>query len=128
MSGLTILSSVFKALKFIWPFIAEMFFAGRSIKQIIIENKFALFLIIFLASSLFLNYISFSKIYEIAIARRENDVQKKVLDNKAKKDKPTVEEPYPPNSPAPSSSTPSGTMDPHETVRQRLERIYRADK
>lgn len=126
MSGLTILSSVFKALKFLWPFIAEMFFAGKTIKQIIIENKFAVFLTIFLISSLFLNYISFSKIYEIAIARRENDVQKKVLDSKAKEDKSTTEEPYPPNPASPSSSTPSGVTDPHETVRQRLERIYKS--
>jgi hypothetical protein len=110
----------------VWPFIAEMFFAGKSIKQIIVENKFAVFLTIFLVSSLFLNYVSFSKIYEIAIARRENDVQKKVLDNKAKKDKPAVEEPYPPSPSSPSSSMPAETVYPHETVRQRLERIYKS--
>lgn len=124
MSGLTILSSVFKALKFIWPFIAEMFFAGKSLRQIVTENKLAIVLIVFLVFSLFLNYVSFSKIYEIAISRRENEAEKKILKDKAKKDEPVIEEPHP--SISSSSSAPPEVTDAHKAVSQRLERIYKS--
>jgi hypothetical protein len=121
MSGFTILASVFKALKFIWPFIAEMFFAGKNLKQILMENKLAIVLLVLLLFSIFLNYASFSKVYELAIARRENDPQKKILKDRVEKDKSVAEEPRPP------SSAPSEGLDPHEAVRQRLEHIYKSN-
>ena len=127
MSGFTILMSVFKALKFVWPFITEMFFASKSLKQIIMDNKLAIVLLVFLVSSLFLNYLSFSKIYEIAVARRENDIQKKVLKNKAQNDKPVAEEPPPPNS-LPAASEPAEIINPHDNLRKRLENIYKSEK
>lgn len=124
MSGLTILTSVFKALKVLWPFIAEMFFAGKSLKQIVMENKMVISLLTLLILSVLLNYFSFSKIYEIAIARRESDVQQKVLENKPPKDQPVAEGPPRSDQTTPSIITTNEIEDPHIKVRNRLEHIY----
>lgn len=111
-------TAIIKALRFLWPFVAEMFFAGKSFKQIVVENKFVVFLLLLLMGSALLNYLSFSKIYEIALARREDDTPHEVRRNKSP-EKPVATQPLPPNS-APSSPA----ADPHEMVRQRLSEIY----
>ena len=54
--------------KAIWPFVSEMFFGGKSIKEVVLANKLISFLLVCLGLSLFLNYVSFAKIYELAVA------------------------------------------------------------
>lgn len=125
MSLLTFLQTVFKALKFLWPFIAEMFFAGKSAKQIVLENKFAFFLVLLLALSFTVNYVTMSKIYEIAMIRsRDNDPNQNKSGSKGPTDKPVATEPYPPP-PKPVDPTGASDFDPHHHVRDRLEKIYR---
>lgn len=115
---------IIKALRFLWPFVAEMFFAGKSFKQIVLENKLIAFLLLLLIGSILLNYLSFSKIYEIALARREDDGPHEVRRNKAP-EKPVATQPLPPKpSPASSATEDESHQDPHERVRQRLQEIY----
>lgn len=113
--------AVLKALKFIWPFIAEMFFAGKTFKQLVVENKFVTFLIVLLMGSVVLNYFSFSKIYEIAVARREEDNGSEVRNQKPR-DNPVPTLPHPPKDK--SSTAGNDTSHAHEDVRQRLHEIY----
>ncbi len=113
---MTTFTIVFKALRFLWPFIAEMFFAGKSLKQIVMENKLVVFLLTLLFCSIFLNYLSISKIYEIAIARREEEPY--VVRKNQSSDKPEPTEPYPPKKSG-------GNAPDHRTeVQNRLKEIY----
>jgi len=116
------LTAIIKALRFLWPFIREMFFAGKSLKQVLVENKFVVCLIVILVGSMLLNYLSFSKLYEIALARREDDGPTEVHRNKPP-EKPVATQPLPPAS-TPSSAKGKKTQVPHENVRHQLEEIY----
>lgn len=58
-------------IKALWPFISEMFFGGKSIKDVILANKLISFLVLLLGLSFFLNYVALGKIYDIALARQK---------------------------------------------------------
>ena len=116
------LKAIIKALRFLRPFIREMFIAGKSLKQVVVENKFVVCLIVILVGSMLLNYLSFSKLYEIALARREDDGPTEAHRNKPQ-EKPVATQPLPPAS-TPSSAKGKKTQEPHENVRRQLEEIY----
>ena len=118
---MTTLMTLLKAFRFLWPFITEMFFAGKTFKQIVVENKFVSLLIVLLMGSVTLNYLSFSKIYEIAIARREEDNGSEIK-NKKNRDKPLPTIPRPPKDE--SSTVDSDSQPAHDDVRRRLREIY----
>lgn len=77
------LLGVLRSLIWIWPFISEMFFAGKSFKVILKEHWFIAILLVFLALSLFINYVSLSKI-NMYITSDSKYSSKPVIDNKQK--------------------------------------------
>ncbi len=86
-------------LKAVWPFVSEMFFAGKSLKEVILANKFLTFLLVVLGLSLSLNYFSLGKIYDLAISRREENSKQGASKPPLGKQN-TPGEPYPPASAA----------------------------
>lgn len=46
----------FKILAMIWPFVREMFFGNKNLRQILKENKFRVVVLVILTSSMGLNY------------------------------------------------------------------------
>lgn len=46
----------FKILAMIWPFVREMFFGNKNLRQILKENKFRVVVLVILVSSMGLNY------------------------------------------------------------------------
>lgn len=112
------LTVLFKGLMSIWPFIKEMFFAGKTTKEIILQNKLAAVLLLLLLLSALLNYVTLGKIYEIAVNRRPDP-------------KPPVSAPANPAS-APVQSSTASEAEAHaqrlERTRQRLREIYGDDE
>ena len=106
-------------LKAIWPFVSEMFFAGKSLKEVILANKFLSFLIVVLALSLSLNYFSLGKIYDLALARREENAKQGT--SKPPLGKNPVIEPLPPASAASAASAP----DREKEIRDKLKDVFR---
>ncbi len=121
-----------KALTSIWPFIREVFFAGKTNKQIVLENKLAIFLAIILSFSIFTNILLLGRIYEIVLEKRKTQQ----IQNP-----PVVTEPIvpvvPPNLPAekpnnkPNNTAPNTPQKPpppddgYDEIRKRLGDIYR---
>lgn len=70
--------NILKSLIWIWPFLSEMFFAGKPFKTILKEHWVAFALLFFLALSLVVNYISVAKIYRIAstVGQQQKQVPK----------------------------------------------------
>jgi len=66
---------MFDLIKAIWPFVSEMFFAGKSLKEVVLSNKLLSALILMLTLSLLLNYFSLGKIYDMASKRREESIK-----------------------------------------------------
>lgn len=107
-------------LKAIWPFVSEMFFAGKSLKEVVLANKFLTFLIVLLAMSLSLNYFSLGKIYDLALARREENSKQGT--SKPPLGKTPVLEPLPPAS---SASSPTSDQEREEQLRKKLKDIFK---
>ena len=112
------LTVLFKGLTSIWPFIKEMFFAGKTTKEIVLENKLAVLLLMLLAVSVLLNYVTLGKIYEIAVNRRPEA-------------KPPVTAPAPTSS-APAAQAAASEAEAHtlriERTKKRLREIYGDDE
>ena len=118
------LISLAKAFMTIWPFIKEMFFADKSLKQIILENKFVVLLLAILFVSILLNYLSFSKIYQLAVARREDDGSVHAHQDKSRENPiPTLPKKPNKNASSPDAAA-SHLRDHHDYVRDRLDQIY----
>ena len=62
---MNILIGIIRTVVWIWPFISEMFFAGKSFKILLKENWGKAIVTVFLLFSMFLNYVAFVKIYKI---------------------------------------------------------------
>lgn len=104
-------------IKAVWPFVSEMFFAGKSLKEVILANKLLSVLIVVLGLSLSLNYFSLGKIYDLAIARREeNSKQGASKPPLGKQDTPG--EPHPPASAASASSR-------EQEIKDRLKDVFK---
>ena len=71
MSGATRYSALASLFKYLWPFVKDTFFKGQDVKEIVLQNKLVIVLLIALAFSFLLHYASFSKIYEYAIFHRK---------------------------------------------------------
>lgn len=65
------IATILRILISIWPFVREMFFAGKSAKQIAQENKGTVVLLVALGLSLALNWVSIRKFMEIAAIREQ---------------------------------------------------------
>jgi hypothetical protein len=65
------MGSLLKIAIALWPFIKEMFFAGKSVKQVVMENKLLTFVLFMLAFSVILNFLSFGKLIDIAVTRSD---------------------------------------------------------
>lgn len=59
----------------IFPFVREMFFPGKTTKEVVKENKLAVALAILLACSAFLNYYMVKRVYEIAMERKSEHAE-----------------------------------------------------
>lgn len=75
-----------RSLQWIWPFISEIFFESKPLKQIIKENKlvFALLFVLFL--SLLLNYSSMTTIHKIVNGKPQEASQEVKKDPKVHDD------------------------------------------
>ena len=69
------LINILKSLIWIWPFLSEMFFAGKPFKTILKEHWAVFALMFFLVLSLVVNYISVAKIYRIASSVGQQEKQ-----------------------------------------------------
>lgn len=65
------LGATFRFLKALWPFLSEMFFADKSLMDVVRANKMLVAMLTVLCLSLTVNFFSISKIFEIASSRRE---------------------------------------------------------
>jgi hypothetical protein len=106
-----------KILSTLWPFVKEMFFAGKSVKDIILDNKMMVTLLVALALSIALNWITIGKIMEIAVARREDAESPQ----NSKRPEPPTPVPGPPD---PTASAPSSS-DVYQDTRKALDDIYK---
>lgn len=107
-----------KILAAIWPFVREMFFEGKTTKQIAKENKLTIVLLAILFLSLSVNWISFRKFMEIA-SLREHDAQTQRAKDDTKKD---VIEPPKKN---PQESQPASANDIYNATRQKFDEMYK---
>lgn len=112
MSLLTIL----KTITSLWPFFKEMFFEGKSVREVMMKNKLVAVLVLALFGSIALNYISFSKIFEIAMARKDHTA--KVLENKQDKKEVSTAPPL-------ASSQPGDSEENYNEAVARLQKLYR---
>lgn len=111
---------MFDLIKAIWPFVSEMFFAGKSLKEVILANKLLSALILVLTLSLMLNYFSLGKIYDMAAKRREETVKQGT-------NKPPVVKPSnssEPLLPASAASSPD-SISSQEENRKKLKDVFR---
>lgn len=112
----------------LWPFIREMFFAGKSVKQVILENKMLVFLICMLVFSVTLNFVSFGKLIDIAVARRDDQGQS--VERTKTMDKPVVTGPPPQKAASTPAAGASAVGEDAEAIRQyeetrrELEKLY----
>lgn len=112
----------------LWPFIREMFFAGKSVKQVILENKMLVFLISMLVFSVTLNFVSFGKLIDIAVARRDDQSQSS--ERTKTTEKPVVTGPPPEKAASTPAAGASEASDDAEAIRQyeetrkQLEKLY----
>lgn len=104
-------------LKAIWPFVSEMFFAGKSLKEVVAANKFLTFLVVLLGLSLSLNYFSVGKIYDLAIARREEN-------SKQGTSKPPLGKQSTPGEPARPASAASAP-DREQEIKNKLKDVFK---
>jgi hypothetical protein len=105
-----------KIITTLWPFVRELFFAGKSVKEIILGNKMVVFLLAVLLLSITLNWITIGKIMEIAVARRDDA---EIAKNRNKPD----QKPVPTGPPDPASSPSSS--DVYSATRKALDDIYK---
>lgn len=75
-----------RSLQWIWPFISEIFFESKPLKQIIKENKFVFALLIVLSLSLLLNYSSMTTIHKIVNSKPQEISKEVKKDSKARND------------------------------------------
>lgn len=75
-----------RSLQWIWPFISEIFFESKPLKQIIKENKFVFALMVLLFLSLLLNYSSMTTIHKIVNGKPQETSQEVKKDPKVVKD------------------------------------------
>lgn len=113
------LTVLLKGLTTFWPFIKEMFFAGKTTKEIVLQNKLAVLLLMLLAVSVLLNYVTLGKIYEIAVGRRSTEPSAPITAPAT----PASAVPAPPVASAPESQA-----ERIERTRQRLREIYGDDE
>lgn len=99
--------SLLKMLYSCLPFIKEMFFDGQDLKQLMMKNKLVAVLIIALISSIFINYVSISKIFQIAV--HQNII--------------TVTKPAAPASAAASAASHKNSASHNESI-ERLRKLY----
>ena len=103
--------------KAIWPFVSEMFFHGKSMKDVILANKMLSFILLLLLASVSLNYMALGKIYDIAVSRREENAKQGA-------GKPTLGTPHqvtePPNAASAASSPTSNNQDDELAKRREL--------
>ncbi len=112
--------------KALWPFLSEIFFGGKSIKEVVLKNKLTTFLLVVACASIFLNWTLLGKFYDIAVARREERAKEVAT-------KPVQEKPHAPGDlipPSQASSAPVGASSPDkiredELRRQRLKDIFK---
>lgn len=109
------LVAIIKGLVSLWPFVREMFFAGKSFKEVVMANKLVCCLLFVLAVSIAINYMSLGKIYDIAVARRE---ERGAQGANKPPDNPTSTTGAPP--PHPSASVP----DHYTRALEQLKEIY----
>lgn len=114
---------MFDILKALWPFVSEMFFGGKSLKDVVRTNKMMSFVLVALALSLMLNYFSVGKLWDIAVDKQKN----KVPQTAQPSDKPLL-----PPTPASAASEPVNPGPGQETeaerqarLRKRLEDLYK---
>ena len=105
---------MFDLIKAIWPFISEMFFEGKSLKDVVRTNKRMTFLLVILSLSLTLNYFSVGKLWNQAVEKQKNRTPQT-----APADKPLL--PLAP--PASGASVPANPGSGPETEQQRQERL-----
>lgn len=111
-------------IKAIWPFLSEIFFGGKSIKEVISANKFTTFLIAVLMISLSLNWMALGKIYDIAVARRE-ETKQGVKTNPAAPDT-TASAPFPVDKAASSAKSNKSKAEIDEDARKkRLKELFK---
>lgn len=101
--------------KALWPFISEMFFEGKSPKEIFRTNKRMTVLLIILGLSLLLNYFSVGKLWDIAVDKQKA----KTPTNLQPAEKPLL----PPGLPASAASVPANPGSGPESDQQRQERL-----
>lgn len=94
--------SILRSLVWIWPFVSEMFFAGKPFKTILREHWGLALLLALLSLSLLLNYLGAVKIYKITSSN------------------------IPPPASAASATRPSknGADDDVQEMKEKLQRIY----
>lgn len=106
---------MFDLLKAIWPFVSEMFFEGKSLKDVIRANKRMTFLLILLALSITLNYFSVGKLWDQAVEKQKSKAPPVA--------KPTDKPLLPLGNPASGASSPANPGSGPETEQQRQERL-----
>lgn len=94
---LSLLMTIGRSIMWLWPFISEIFFDGKTLKQIIRTNKLIFVLFSLLVVSMFMTYTSMTTIHKIitkdtAISLPANPADKKASDNSFSKELSDVED------------------------------------
>lgn len=106
---------MFDILKALWPFVSEMFFGGKSLKDVVRTNKLMSVILVVLALSLTLNYFSIGKLWDLAVDKQKN----KAPQSAQQPDKPLL----PPGYPASAASEPANPGTGQDSEQQRQERL-----
>ena len=106
-------------IKGVWPFVSEIFFAGKSFKNIVMENKILSVVLAFLLLSLSINYMAISKIWDIAVTNRKEKI------NNTPQKQPTELVIEPPKPVKPPPDNPCGEVKESDSVREKLQSIYK---
>lgn len=107
---------IFKFLKALWPFVSEIFFAGRSVKQVVMENKLLMLSLIALGFSMTLNYATISKLFQVYEIRKE-DGQEYVVK------KPSTKASEVTGAPPIGKESPEDVQKRHDEMLQRLQHL-----
>lgn len=113
--------TLIKILVSIWPFVREMFFAGKTAKQIAKENKGSVVLMFALGLSLALNWVSIRKFMEIAAIREQAARQER--DNRAPQQQEPPKPPKTPQEQEPEDNEASSQL--YKDTRRRFDQLYR---
>lgn len=111
-----------------WPFIREMFFGGKKVKDIVLDNKLSTFLLMLLVTSIFLNVVTLGKIYEIAVASRKVNVPPsaaaKVIEQLGAAQPAVKPKPQVVKTPTPAPTPPINNDSVHESTMRELRELY----